>query len=506
MSKKLGIIDLGSNSVRLVIFEIWPNGAFKLIDDINDIIRLSENMIDNRYLNDISMRKALKTVKLYKKLCNSYNILPSNIIAVATAAVRKAENRDHFLTLLHNSTGLNFKLLTGEEESGYIYSAVVHSIDINEGIIVDIGGGSTEIIKFKNRKISNVACIPLGSVVASENIKDSKIIEPDKLISLENRIRNALSSFDWLAKEKNLTMICLGGTMRNLARIHKKQTKYPLNRTHNYEMNISGFYDVYNDLKSKDLESRKKVKGISTARADIIVGGLTIMHVLLSLASPSHILISGYGLREGILYEYLFKNKKIRRFSDVLDLSLDNFMKLYGIRLNHANHVCHLALLIFDQLKPLHGLDDNAKRLLRVASLLHDIGISVSFYDHFRHSFYIILNSRLNGLTHREILIISAVASSHSTDVYDEDWKLPFKKLLSKDDIDIYKKLSVFLRISECLDRSEIGMVKALECQILSDIVGIQTIREGDAELELNLANENNIFFKKLFKKTLLIT
>jgi len=117
MSKKIGIIDLGSNSVRLVIFEILPSGTFRLVDDIKETIRLSENMIDGRLLNDIAMHKAVKTVKLYRKLCNSYGIPCNRIIGVATAAVRKAENRDQFLKLLTGATDINFRLLSGEEEA-----------------------------------------------------------------------------------------------------------------------------------------------------------------------------------------------------------------------------------------------------------------------------------------------------------------------------------------------------------------------------------------------------
>ncbi|HOP93098.1 MAG TPA: hypothetical protein PLP24_06970 [Acetivibrio thermocellus] len=149
MSKKIGIIDLGSNSVRLVIFEILPSGTFRLVDDIKETIRLSENMIDGRLLNDIAMHKTVKTVKLYRKLCNSYGIPCNRIIGVATAAVRKAENRDQFLKLLTGATDINFRLLSGEEEAFYAFKAATYSLNIHEGIIVDIGGGSTEIIFLK---------------------------------------------------------------------------------------------------------------------------------------------------------------------------------------------------------------------------------------------------------------------------------------------------------------------------------------------------------------------
>lgn len=506
MSKKIGIIDLGSNSVRLVIFEIMQNGAFKLIDDINDTIRLSENMIDGRFINDIAMRKTVKTIKLYRKLCSAYGIPCNNIIAVATAAVRKAENKDQLLKLLNSSTGIDFRLISGEEESTYIYKAIIHSLDIHEGIIVDIGGGSTEIIKFKDKSIKNYICIPIGSVVATEDYLDKNIISPQKLAAFDENIMNRLKDLDWLQQETNQVLIGLGGTIRNLGKIHRKRIEYPINHAHNYVMSTDDFYSIYDELKVLDLESRKKVEGISQNRADIIVGGLAILKNIISVSSPSHIVISGFGLREGVLFDYLFSNKRTKTFTDVLNFSLDNYMELYGVRQEHANQVCFLALSIFDQLKPLHEYGEDERKLLKLASLLHDIGISISYYEHYRHSFYIILNSRLNGLSHREILLIAAIAASHAKDDFKEDWQNRYKKVLLPGDIELYDKLSMFLKLAECLDRSEMSIVKALECQMHNDMIKIQTIREGDAELEISLANEYNNIFRKLFGKVLVIS
>ncbi|TYQ16844.1 UNVERIFIED_CONTAM: exopolyphosphatase/guanosine-5'-triphosphate,3'-diphosphate pyrophosphatase [Acetivibrio alkalicellulosi] len=505
MPKKIGIIDLGSNSVRLVIFEIKKNGSFKLIDNINDTIRLIENMICDKYINDIAMHKAVKTIKLYKKLCNAYGIKPNMIIAVATAAVRKADNKDHFLKLLYNSTGIEFKVLSGKEESLYIFKAIIHSLDIPEGIIVDIGGGSTEIIKYKDKCIKNSVCLPIGSVLATEKFLDKNIIFQEKLESLDMHIKKKLSELTWLNEEKNIALIGVGGVIRNLAKIHRKHTNYPLNQTHNYTMDVAEFCDVYNIIKSTDLESRKKIEGISKNRADIIMGGLAILNSIISVIFPKKLVISGFGLREGILFNYLFSSKSIYHCEDVLALSLSNFMHLYEIRQTHANHVCFLSLSLFDQLKELHRFGEDERNLLKIAALLHDIGISISYYEHYKHSFYIILNSRLNGLTHRETVLISAIAAAHSKEDFSTSWQEQFSKILLSKDIEIYDKLSTFLKLAECLDRSEMGIIKSLECQICNDAVRIQTIREGDGELEIFLANEYSNIFKKYFGKLLVI-
>lgn len=506
MAKKIGIIDLGSNSVRLVIFEIKSTGAYKLIDDINDTIRLSENMVEGKYINDIAMHKAVKTVKLYKKLCSAYGIPSSGIIAVATEAVRKAENKEQFLSLLRTGSGLTFRVLSGKEECTYVYNGVINSIDVNNGIIVDIGGGSTEIIQFKDRIIKNSISIPIGSVTATEWFLDKNSITDEMLSKLDKNVLETLQNLDWLTQNPHEVIVGVGGTIRALAKFHRTQIKYPLNLVHNYVMDINGFESVYSTLKDLNLQSRRKALGNSSGRADIIMGGLEILKAIITVSSSSKLIVSGYGLREGILLEYIFRTKNARRFEDVLDFSLNNFIDLYGMRQEHANHVCYLSLTMFDQLKELHGLGAEERKLLKIASLLHDIGISINYYDHHRHSFHLILNSRINGLSHRELVLVSAIAASHSRNDFRENWKSQYKMLLQPDDDKIYQILSLFLKISECLDRSEMGIVRSLDCQIYNNSVKIQTIREGDAELELNLANEYGTTFKKFFGKMLSIT
>jgi exopolyphosphatase/guanosine-5'-triphosphate,3'-diphosphate pyrophosphatase len=203
------------------------------------------------------------------------------------------------------------------------------------------------------------------------------------------------------------------------------------------------------------------------------------------------------------LHSLSFSNSKIMPHEDALSLSLYNYMHLYGISQKHAEQVCFISLSLFDQLKPLHKLGDWERKLLKVASLLHDIGISISYYEHHKHSFYIILNSRLNGLSQRETVLISAIAASHSDKPFNENWKNKYSSILLPGDIEIYEKLSIILKLAECLDRSEMGIIQSIECQIFDTSVKIQTIKDGDAELELSLSNEYNDLFKNCFGKSL---
>ena len=503
--EKIAIIDLGSNSVRLVIYEISDNGSFRLIDDISNVIRLSADMKDGKYINDMAIMRTLKTIKLFSKLCSSYNVPKKNIIAVATAAVRKAENKDYFLRLLYSSTGINFKLISGDEEALYVYKAVIHTLDVDEGIIVDIGGGSTEIIKFSDNNISGLQSIPVGTIVATEQFLDKDKISSKSIKTFEQYLESTFKDLFWMKEKKTKCIIGLGGALRNISKIHRKKTNYSVDIVHNYSMSIDDFLEIYESLKTMDLASRKKVAGMSSKRADIIVGAFLIIKVISKLCGAKKFVTSGNGLREGLLLDYIFTHYPLKQQKDVLCFSLENYIDVYGVRKNHADHITTLAMCIFNDLFPLHHMGEDARKVLMVSSLLHDIGIAVEFYGHSLHSYYMIINSRLNGLTHREIVLSAIIAASHSKDKMKNEWIKEHEGLLAPEDIRLIEVLSVILKISNCFDRSETGIIKSVECIIDNDTVRMKTLRYTDAELELKLAREHEGLFNKIFNKNLII-
>ena len=503
--EKIAIIDLGSNSVRMVIYEITDNGSFRLIDDISNIIRLSADMKDGKYINDMAMMGTLKTIKLFSKLCSSYNVPKNNIIAVATAAVRKAENKDYFLRLLFSSTGIKFKLISGDEEALYVYKAVINTLDIGKGIIVDIGGGSTEIIKFDGNNILGLESIPIGTIVATEKFLDKDRVSSKSIKTFEQYLESIFKDLLWM-KEKDIgCIIGLGGALRNISKIHRKKTKYSVDIVHNYSMSIHDFLEIFESLKTMDLISRKKVAGMSSKRADIIMGAFLILKVISKLCGAKNFVTSGNGLREGLLLDYIFTHYPLKQQKDVLCFSLENYIDTYGVRKMHADHITTLAMCIFNDLFPLHNMGEDARKILMVASLLHDIGIAVEFYGHSIHSYYMIINSRLNGLTHREIVLSAIIAASHSKDKMKSEWIKTHKSLLMPSDVQLIEVLSTILKISNCFDRSETGIIKSVECIIDNDTVRMKTLRDNDAELELKLAREHKEIFKKVFNKNLII-
>ena len=273
-------------------------------------------------------------------------------------------------------------------------------------MIIEIGGGSTQIIEFSNNEIINYLNIDIGSIIATE-----KYIASNKISELKEFIKSIIIENPWISKS-NAQIIGVGGIIRTISRIDMKTDNYPLNLIHNYNMNINSINTLTNKLSSSNFIRKNDFHTLLKDRGDILEGGLVILKTILDATSTKNILVSNCGRREGILYEYLSNHKKIS-LSNTLDNTITNIMDTFYINTNHANHVSYLSNLLFNQLKSLHNYGPQENKILYIASLLHDIGKNIGYDDNHLHTFYIIKNTNLYSLSHREIIITAAVAASH---------------------------------------------------------------------------------------------
>ena len=497
--KNISIIDIGSNSIRLVLVSIFDNGTFKVIDEFKESVRLGSDMKDN-YLDENRMNNAIELLKTFKKLSDSVQV--SSIIAVATEAVRKAKNQNIFLEKVKSECGINIRILTGEEEAYYDYLGAINSINIEYGIIMDIGGSSTELAWIENKKIIKSISLPIGAIVLSKKFEINNKLSNKEEKQIVNFLAEVFNDIDWLKTAKNLPIIGIGGTIRNICKIHRKIIDYPLDLSHNYVMTSNDVNEVYSIVKSKSVDELKKLKGLSKNRADIFAGACCEFNAFIEFINANHIIISGYGLREGLVFEYVFNNYKVK--GGVLDFSIDCIMTNLNLNKSHSNHVYNLTLSLFNQLSELHGIKDNLDNVIKTACLLHDCGISVSYYDHHKHSFYIMTNSRIRGLSHRELLLSAFIAANHRKGTFSIS-KTKYKKILSSDDERIIKIIGLMLRLSESLDKNLAGTVKSVNCEISTESVYINLVSDEYPSLEIIEAQKSAEHFKKLFNKKLVL-
>jgi exopolyphosphatase/guanosine-5'-triphosphate,3'-diphosphate pyrophosphatase len=514
---KLAIIDLGSNTCRLVIFAVSPDGAFRLTDQVSETVRIGENMFASGMLQPEPMRRAVQLLKMYAGLCAANQI--EHVLATATSAVRDARNGQEFVTRVYDETGLALRVLTGTAEAYYGYLGAINGAAMCEGIIADLGGGSLELMQVRNRLPTAMTSLPLGAVRMTEQFLRQDPIPKSAAKEVAAYCDKQLSTFTRAKLTRGETLIALGGTARALAKIDQRHRRYPIERLDGYELSREAVEEITDDLLKKDLAARLKIKGLKDERADIIPGGALVMRQLMRHVGADALVVSGRGLREGLLYEYLlqrsspdardtrgkdlFMTEKTPRvgdsdsvLADVRAFGIANLSLLYQIEWTHAQHVCRLALELFDGLRALHGLGQNERALLAYAAILHDSGVLIDYYRHHHHSAYLIENADLPGFTHREIALLALLVRWHRR---GEPTLEPYEALCHKDDAALLERLVACLRLAEDLERSRAQLVRHVQCQTDKQEIRILAQTRQTADAELWAAQRETALWQKIY-------
>ena len=420
--EKIGIIDLGSNTARLVIVDMFTDGHFMVVDELKESVRLGQDMDRDGFLKPQRIAETIKTLKMFKKLCDARGV--DRIIAVGTAAVRRAKNQRSFLDEIQVSCNITIRVLSEEEEALLVYRGVINSMDIPKGLILEIGGGSTKIIYYNRRNVLGYANLPFGAVTLTDLFASDATPE-EAAMHVEEFFTEQLKKVEWLQNlDPETQMIGVGGSFRNLFKISKLVRKYPLDMAHNYKIATEDFMGIYDMLKVLDVDKRKKIKGLSPARADIMPAAMAIIKSFVTYVNMDTFTIGGSGLREGLMVNQALPITTEKPISDVLTYSLDKLVKYYDCDPKHVEHVIQLSVQLFKQLRVLHKFSRQYLKVLKIAASLHDCGMRVKYYNHAKHSWYIILNSSIYGATHREIVLAAFVAGCHNReDVPLNEWQ-----------------------------------------------------------------------------------
>lgn len=499
MNKKVGIIDIGSNSVRLLLAEIGKEKSFRVINELKEYVRLGDGLDDDDLLSEEKIDLAIKTLSTYKNICDSFQV--SEIISVATEAVRRAKNRSDFLNRT-KAIGLNIEVLSGTEEAYYDYFSTINSVDVDNALIMDIGGASTELILVKDRKLINSISFPFGAITLTQRFKINDVLQEEQEKELIDFIKKNLNSLEWLKEANGFHLIGIGGSIRTIGKIQKKAVDYPLNLIHNFEMVEEDIISIYDSAKSKNNSQRKKIKGLSADRADIFVGAVALVKTLMELCSIKRIQISRNGIREGLLYSHLCENQM--PVDDILSFSINNILINQNTDRRHSEHIYNLFKSLYTGLYTLLDTTENLNNIIKTSAMLHDIGSNITYYFHHKHSLYMILNSQIYGISHRELVMSACIAANHSDDNIAVNYQ-QYKMIINKDDLELIKKLGILLRLSESLDKSMTYKVPDITCNINNESVIITTISESTAFIEIKAALDVSENFKNAFNKKLYV-
>lgn len=304
------VIDLGSNSVRMTITQITNDGNTKVTHQLKEMVRLSENMGDQKVLQEGPINRTLGALEDFEKV---YKDLPNlHIEALATAAVRVATNQSEFLQLVKEKIGIEFKVITGKQEAYLDFLGVTRTLNVGRDcLIIDTGGASTELILVKKGEIAHLISLPFGSVTISQDFNLDDKIKPSDLFLAMTEVEKNLTDIDWLIDAHKTNLVVLGGSNRTLAKIARRKVDAENPPAiHGFTLSSSKAFDIFAELVDLDKNEREKIPGLAKARADVIIGGLTPISLIMRALHITQILFSNHGLREGALFDYIDNNNQ----------------------------------------------------------------------------------------------------------------------------------------------------------------------------------------------------
>ncbi|MBA2666234.1 MAG: Ppx/GppA family phosphatase [Trueperaceae bacterium] len=487
--RRIAIIDVGSNTAKLVDFAYEPGRSYRQVDELRTVVRLSQGMGDAGLLRSEPFERGLSALRTFASYCRATEV--DDVVATATSAVRAASNGERFVAAVLEHTGIDLRVLSGEEEARTGALAAANAFSTGEAVVLDVGGGSVQLSRLAHRRFAAGASWPLGAVRSTETVLRG---DPPKAKSVKALAAAAKSAFvpwfDSHVADGPLPMIGMGGTLRNLANVEQARSSYPLDLLHGYRLSRDALASLTEELLSLSAAKRADLPGLNRDRADIIAAGAVVIGEALAASGTDAIDVSGQGLREGLLYPYLVPGGE-HLLDDVKAFSIRNLMRQYHDHSAHNEHVRALAWRLFDALASVdslasaHALDSDARALLGHAALVHDIGMAVDYYRHEHHGFRLAIGRALPGFTHREQVMVALLVRNHRKGQIDDGG---LGSLLADGDMETVKVLSGLLRVAEYLDRGKAQRITSLLVHVGDGVVQIEAQADGDARVEVHAA------------------
>ena len=491
-TRRLAVVDLGSNSFRLVVFTWVEDSWFRLSDEIHETVRIGEGLEQSNRLAKEPMERALETVELYAHFCRATGI--DDVVAVATSAIRDATNRDEFL----DRAALDVRVLSTEEEAFYGYLAAVNSTTLTDGVALDIGGGSMQLTRVRGREAKDMRSWPFGAVRMTERFLARETVKPKHLKALREHVGAALAEVPWLRHGGDLAGI--GGAVRNLGTAAMLRQDLPAFGVQGFPLRKKVLDEMVEDFAAMTPAQRAKVPGIKPERGDLILAGAMVVQSVMEAGGFDAMEVTEAGLREGVFFSRLLKHRDPPLFHNVRRASVRNLAAEYQQDTAHIEHVAELALTMWDAL----GNGDPVEReLLWAAAMLHDIGTAVDYDEHHKHSRYLILNAGLPGFSPRETALIGQMARYHRKG----DPSLgQFSSLARKGDDELLTRCAAVLRVAEQLERSRDQAVDRVRVNVRNGRVELKLDAHEDVSIARWAAQNEADVFRRAFGRDLEIS
>jgi exopolyphosphatase/guanosine-5'-triphosphate,3'-diphosphate pyrophosphatase len=483
---RIAAIDIGTNSVHMIVVQVRPDLSFETIDREKVMIRLGAGGLGGRALTEAAMASALQTLVTFRRLADSHRV--DEIVATATSAVREAPNGAEFLAAIEQQTGVHAIVISGTQEARLIHLAAMYGVDVGGGtaVVIDIGGGSTEITLGTAANVQIARTTKLGVIRLAERfVRSDPLAEVD-----ERRLVRHISEHihDVVAAVRTAGFGRVIGTSGTILSIGSMVIGEAVSddALHHRVLSARQLHKLRKKVVALDLDQRLNLSGLDPRRADLIVAGAVLLDTIVRRLGADEITLCDFSLREGLVLDFIQRNAshiaQADRYPDIRRRSVYELGERCSFERPHAEQVAKVAVLLFDQTRGVHGLPDRTRDWLEYAALLHDVGMHISHDRHHRHSYYLIRNGGLRGFSPEEIETIALIARYHRRATPKRSHE-GFSTLGQSDRRGI-RALSAMLRVAESLDRSHAQAIDHVALVDHGRYCTLTAFARGDAELE----------------------
>lgn len=496
--ENLAIIYIGGNTTRFALWQINEDKSYRLLQSYKETLKLGHAIRENSMISEDKVQELMRILSNFNDFANSLKVDITSVIF--SEFFNNIENKEDIRKRLHDELGLEATELSSEEEVNLDFLAIKQSMRVDNNLIVDISGGSTQIAWVKDGSLFKTASLPMGTLTLTSRFHLEDLVTKDTHIALEDYLKEELAKIGWLQEAYFNDMIIVGGSARAISKIDRIKRRYPMSIIHGYTMQDLDLHNMYMLFMTKSLKQRYTIEGLDKNRADIILSALAIFSSILKLTGIQDIRVSGAGIREGFLFNHL--TEKYGKMDDMLDRSIRNILSIHSVDRSHAESLYKLTTSIYDAFYPLHKAWDDLDDIIKVSSMLHDIGLSVRYYNHDKHNFYMIANSELNGISHREI-IMSALAATFTDGLTKERAILQFGQIVNRMDQSMVNDIGLCISLADRLLKTESKAVSLKECHIDENTVNIIFSSKDPLQFELHEARKLASIFEEMYGKTL---
>jgi exopolyphosphatase/guanosine-5'-triphosphate,3'-diphosphate pyrophosphatase len=400
----IAVVDVGSNSGRVVVLLVDGLGHLEVLADGRATLRLARDVDKGGAFPVTTMQRTAEAVRDFAAIAHGSGA--RRVVAVATAAVRDAGNGAEMLERIHEASGVRVRLISGEEEARFGLIGAIHGLPVEDGMTLDVGGGSLELSTFRHRSPGQATSLPLGALLLSDRFLATDPPTGEEMARLRSAVRTSLAGAGVGALEPGERLVGTGGTLRNLAKIDRRLHEYPVKLLHGYVLTRPRVEALAALLEARKAGRRRRIPGLNPDRADSIVGGAAIVQEVMATVGAETLLVSGQGLREGIALETL--QPRLPSVEEVRRASVRALAERFSTwDPRRAEQRAAVAATLFDALG--QGLSPKDRDRVEQAATLLDVGRAIDYYRRFDHTADVVLESDLAGFSHRKLALLSAV-------------------------------------------------------------------------------------------------